>query len=130
MNFRTLQEADRAELKAWIAADPEHSEKGMQPEFFFRNGSLSLAIGEPVGLYVRLDPEPPESVRLHIQFGPNQRKSGMTLVRAWPVFLERVKDSGVKRMIYESASAQLIAFCKRCFGFQHIGGNDYALEVY
>lgn len=127
MTFREPKESDKTEIKDWIAADPDHSGKGMTSDFFFRAGSLSMAIGEPVGLYVRLDPEPPESVRLHIQFGPNQKKSGMTLVKAWPEFLEHVRKAGMKRMIFESVSPQLIGFCKRCFGFQHREGNDYEL---
>jgi len=101
----------------------------MTPDFFFQPGSLSLAIGEPVGLYVRVDPEPPQSVRLHIQFGRNESRSGKTLLRAWPEFKQRIVEAGVRRMVFESASPRLIGFCKRCFGFQHREENDYELML-
>src|ERR1700685_3135499 len=104
-------------------ADEDHSSKGMKPDFFFRKDALSMVIGDlhGPGLYVRLDSEPPDSVRLHIQFSDNCVRSGKTLLRAWPEFRQRVQDSGiVKRMVFESTTKNLIGFCSRCFGFRNV----------
>lgn len=131
IGFRKLVEADKEILTSWLLTDPEHHALGMEPEFFFREDALSMVIGDVQGpgLYVRIDSEPPDSVRLHIQFGPSLVKSGKTLLRAWPEFKARVEAAGVKRMIFESKSRHLIGFCSRCFGFKSCGGNDYELRL-
>jgi hypothetical protein len=130
--FRKPEEQDRDILATWILADSEHHEKGMTPDFFFSEKSLAMVIGDlrGPGLYIRLDSEPPESVRLHIQFSDNYVRSGKTLLRAWPTFKARVEAAGVKRMVFESVSPRLAGFCKRCFGFARVGdSNDYELRV-
>lgn len=129
ITFRRPQESDKEIITSWIAEDEDH--KGMEAEFFFREDALAMVIGDVrgPGLYVRLDSEPPDSVRLHIQFGPSLVKSGKTLLRAWPEFKARVEAAGVKRMVFESKSRHLIGFCSRCFGFKSCGGNDYELRL-
>src|SRR5258708_27763139 len=98
ITFRRPVEADKEIISSWLLADPEHSQLGMEAEFFFRKDAISMVIGDVQGpgLYVRLDSEPPDSVRLHIQFGPSLVKSGKTLLRAWPEFKARVEAAGVK----------------------------------
>lgn len=124
INFRTPDENDIPTIAVWIASDPEHY--GMKPEFFFDSEKLSLVLGDDQGpgLYVRCDPESPDAVRLHIQFSPNELKSAKTMLRAWPEFSARIWESGVKRMVFESRSKLLIAFCRRTFGFKRIGWSD------
>jgi hypothetical protein len=114
-------------LIEWIAADPEHSAKGMTPDFFFTDTRLSLVLGGELGagLFVRLDPEENGTIRLHIQFSPDHLTSAKTLLRGWPMFLDRIKASGkVSRLIFQSVSPMLIGFCKRCFGFSQVPGSD------
>lgn len=130
INFRVPDESDIPTIAGWIASDPEHSAKGMQPDFFFATDRLSLVLGddEGPGIYVRVDPEAPESVRIHIQFSPNEVRSAKTLLRAWPEFSRRIWESGVKRMVFESKSSLLTAFCKRAFHFEQVeGADDYEL---
>lgn len=124
--FRRPTEEDKEVLLNWIALDPEHSAKGMTPDFFFKDDTLPMVIGDLCGpgLYVRLDSEPPDSVRLHVQFGPDKVRSGKSLLRAWPTFRAHVEASGVKRMVFESLSPQLVGFCRRCFGFTSVPGTD------
>lgn len=132
ISFRRPVEQDRETIATWIMADAEHHEKGMTPDFFFKEDSLAMVIGDlqGPGLYIRLDSEPPDSVRLHIQFSENAVKSGKTLLRAWPQFKERVQGAGVKRMVFETVNPSLSGFCIRCFGFKRVSGtNDYELEV-
>ncbi|MCU1305177.1 MAG: hypothetical protein JWQ87_5461 [Candidatus Sulfotelmatobacter sp.] len=128
---KTAESLDRDILYDWIAADPEHSAKGMTPDFFYAPDIFAVALdnGTTPGLYVRLDPETAGTVRLHIQFGTNRRVSAITMVKAWPTFLQTVKAAGkVSRLIFESVSPPLIAFCKRRFGFTQVGTtNDYEL---
>lgn len=99
----------------------------MKPDFFFSNAGLSMVLGDVQGpgLYVRLDSEPPESVRLHIQYGPNFIRSGKTMLRGWAQFKERVTAAaGVNRMVFKSKSLQLVGFCQRCFGFTRVANTD------
>lgn len=131
VTFRKPQGTDDwRTLLDWIAADPEHSAKGMTPEFFYAPDKFSVVIGteDRPALFVRLDPEHAGTIRLHIQFSPRTVTSSKALLAAWPRFLERTRSAGVSRLIFESASPLLVAFCKRCFGFQHVPGtNDYEL---
>lgn len=114
----------------WIGCDPEHREKRMSPDFFYEIGkqAVVLADSEGPGLFVRLDPEAPDSVRLHIQFSPNEVRSCKTMLRGWPDICQCIWNSGVTRMVFESTSPRLIAFCCRVFDFKHVkGSNDYEL---
>jgi hypothetical protein len=129
ITFRKPVEADKPIIANWILSDSEHSEKGMTPEFFFQEHTIGMVIGDlsGPGLYIRMDSEPPSSVRLHIQFSDNEVRSGKTLLKAWPEFRTRVAAAGVKRIVFESVSPRLIGFCKRCFGFTKAQGDDYEL---
>lgn len=132
VTFRKPQGTDDwRTLLDWIAADPEHREKDMKPDFFLTEGGLKLVLGNnrAPGLFLRLDPEANGTVRLHIQFGPDKITSAKTMLRGWPPFMDRVKASGkVSRLIFQSTSGTLIGFCKRCFGFSQVPGtNDYEL---
>lgn len=123
---------DRPLLEQWIIADPDHSGIGMKPDFFFSGGSLSLVLADQhgPGLFIRVDPEAPESVRLHIQFSPNYVKSAKMLLRGWKEFAQGVWNSGVKRMVFESQSLTLTGFCTRVFGFKRVpDSSDYELRM-
>lgn len=126
ISFRVPDESDIPIISQWIANDQEHSELGMKPEFFFEADRISLVLGddEGPGLFVRVDPEMPDSVRIHIQFGLNEVRSAKTLLRGWPEFCKMVWDSGVKRMVFQSHSRLLIAFCCRAFQFTRVEGTD------
>lgn len=126
IQFRVPVEADKSIIENWIACDAEHSEKRMTPEFFFVDTALAMVIGDDrgPGLFIRVDPATPDSVRLHIQFSPNEVKSMKNLLRGWAPFAQGVWNAGVKRMVFESKSKCLIGFCKGFFGFQHIAGTD------
>jgi hypothetical protein len=130
ISFRKPVESDKETIMEWIMNDEEHKEKGMSAEFFFSDHALAMVIGDLYGpgLYVRLDSEPPDSVRLHIQFGPSFVRSGKTLLRAWPEFKDRVIKAGIRRMVFESKSPSLVGFCRSCFEFSRVGeSNDYEL---
>ena len=131
--FRRPQENDRETLLSWILADDEHREKGLTPDFFFSPGAMQMVIGDlhGPGLFVRIDSEPPDSVRLHIQFSTDQVRSAKSMLRAWPTFKARIAGTGlVHRIVFESASKSLIGFCCRAFGFRRVGEtNDYELMI-
>lgn len=123
---RNLQESDYPLIQAWIASDPEHATQNMRPEFFGASSTLSLVFendGHP-SLFVRLDPYPDHTVRLHIQFGPSQVTSAKAMILGWPDFMQRVWTSGVQRMIFETHNPRLAAFCSRVFGFRRVAGTD------
>lgn len=131
--FRKPEESDRETLLTWIMADPEHHEKGVTPDFFFSPDAVQMVIGDMYGpgLFVRIDSEPPDSVRLHIQFSTDQVKSAKSMLRAWPTFAERIAATKiVKRIVFESVTPRLIGFCCRAFGFRRVGeSNDYELKL-
>ena len=130
IEFRAPMESDKETIEHWISNDPDH--QGMKPDFFFNKGSMSLVLEDVFGpgLFVRIDPEPPSSVRLHIQFSPSEVRSGKTLLRGWPEFSKRIWGSGISRMVFESRTSHLIGFCRRCFGFQRVGTtDDYELKI-
>src|SRR5262249_50542772 len=130
VGFRKLVESDKAILETWIAGDSDHRGK-ITPEFFFTDIHLAMVLGdkEP-GLFLRIDPEG-ESVRLHIQFSTDWRRSAKTMLRGWSEVRDRVGAAGAKRIVFESTSGPLIGFCKRAFGFQQVQGNrnDYELML-
>lgn len=130
--YRVPVEQDRPLMKQWIDADADHSERGMEPDFFFSNESMSLVLADKQGpgLFIRVDPEVPESVRIHIQFSPNYVKSAKMLLRGWDGFAQGVWNSGVKRMVFESKSSALVGFCTRIFNFKRVPeSDDYELRV-
>lgn len=131
VSFRKPIMEDFPILEEWIAADQDHSAIGMKPDFFTDTPNLALVAevnGHP-GIFMRLDPEDAGTIRLHFQFGTNRVTSAATLLRGWPIFLERVKASGkVSRLIFESISPSLIDFCIKAFDFSPVEGtNDYEL---
>lgn len=130
IGFRYVIPGDRPLMEQWIAKDPDHRFKGMCSDFFFTPGTMSFVIFDEDGpaLFVRVDPEPPESARVHIQFSDNEVRSAKAMLRGWPEFMERVYGCGIRRMVFESNSPKLINFCQRCFGFQRVGtSHDYEL---
>ena len=131
VTFRNPTYDDIPLILDWILQDQEHAEKSMSPYFFFDQGAVSLVIEDDLGrpgLFVRVDPEPPSAVRLHIQFSPDPMLSAKTMLRAWPEFQERIWTTGINRMVFESISKKLIAFCSRAFHFERVGNtNDYEL---
>jgi hypothetical protein len=131
IQFRLPEEGDRPIIEQWIALDPEHSANKMTSDFFFVDTTMSLVIGDDrgPGIFVRVDPEAPDSVRLHIQFGNNEVRSMKMLLRAWVPFKQGVWNSGVRRMVFESHSKLLIGFCKRVFGFERVPGKDHDYEL-
>jgi|GEM_PF-2276416 len=72
---REATEDDRKLLEEWIAADPDHAAKKVQPEFFYEK--------QPgVGCYLLCDAEGPiyfwktsNVVRLDAQFGPSEHSA-------------------------------------------------------
>jgi hypothetical protein len=131
IQFRLPEESDKPIIEKWIAADPEHSAIGMKPDFFFVDTAMSLVVGDDrgPGIFMRVDPAAPNSVRLHIQFSPNEVRSAKAMLRGWEAFSQGVCNSGVTRMIFESKNKVLVGFCRRVFGFRKCEGenNDYEL---
>lgn len=123
VGFRHVTMEDFTMIMSWLSHDQDHLERGMTPAFFYEPDKLSLAIFDEQGpgIFVRVDPEPPNSARIHIQFSDSQVRSAKTLLRGWPDFCERVWESGVTRMVFESHSPKLINFCQRTFGFRRVG---------
>lgn len=130
--YRVPVEQDKPIINQWIEADDDHTERGVKPDFFFSDEAMSLVLADSQGpgLFIRIDPEAPESVRIHIQFSPNQVKSAKMLLRGWDGFAHGVWNSGVKRMVFDSTSPLLIGFCTRMFGFNRVPeSDDYELKV-
>lgn len=131
IQFREVIEADKQIIQSWIDSDPEHSNKEMTSDFFFMENTKSLVLFDKdgPGIYVRIDPQAPDScVRLHIQFSPNETRSAKTLLKGWPTFMDRIRAAGIDRIVFESVSPRLIGFCKRVFKFTPIKDtNDYEL---
>jgi hypothetical protein len=126
IQFRKPHEQDIPIISEWIEADPEHSSKGMRPDFFFTNQAVSIAVlenGDP-GLFMRIDPEAPTSVRVHMQFSPNSRLTAKVMLKGWPTVSQKIWQSGISRIVFESKSEPLIFFCQRAFGFKNILGSD------
>lgn len=121
--LRPAEEADRAHLAGFIAADAEHRDS-VQPDFFLkpeRGEECFLLLdnfGEPV-FYFKME----RALRIHIQFGPcasdEQRERNRTALKLGMAWLEQMAArSGHRQLIFESKFAPLIAFCKRRLGFR------------
>lgn len=126
-------EEDREILTAWIALDPEHREKGMKPEFFFQPQTIAVMFEDMHGpiFAVRLDPENGAQVRIHIQFAPAQTlRSARTLTDGFPVFLDYIRKTNARWLVFDSVTAKLREFCIDHFGFRPIPhSSDLIREV-
>jgi len=129
VRFRKVRDLDFDTLTHWIAQDPEH--KNIGADFFARPVSLVIETTDSKPLiYLRMEGEALATVRLHIQFGPNRKQSAMGLIHGWPIFMQKLGLTKVRRLVFDSKSPALIGFCKRHFGFSGIPGtNDYELMV-
>ena len=131
MRIRPLTEADKLTIAAMIARDPEHSAKGMRPEFFFAdNGTLSICCEDDHGpvFFMRLDPSPPESIRIHIQFDEDLGmaiRTAKTLIDSFDQVTAKCRRMpSCKRIVFESMSESLRRFfCRDRFGFRPVAGT-------
>ena len=109
---RQATAADRQLLRTWIAADPDHDGKGIDPEFFYEE--------EPgVGCYLLSDKQGPlffwrtsNVVRLDTQFGPSKtaderfrNREGLIAGMNWIAGMCAVR--GVTEILFESQNPLL-----------------------
>jgi hypothetical protein len=135
--LRPITDLDRAIIDEWIARDPEHSARMMTEAFFRQPDSVNFACDDKFGpvMYFRLEPVDAEITRVHTQFSSsskpgNQRRTAVTLARAFVVITDLARKAGVHYLVFESTAPRLIAFCTKRFGFVHIAdSNDYLLDL-
>lgn len=124
---------DRARLEEWIAGDDDHRRKHLNPDFFYAPNTLGLCFEDSWGpvFYVRMDPEAGSLVRVHIQFESGQTlRTARTLAMGFAVFLDRVRQTSAKKLVFDSVSGRLRSFCINRFGFHVIpGSDDLELEI-
>jgi hypothetical protein len=115
--LRPIEERDRAQLEAWIAADPFHRDY-VQPEFFM-NGGMVLEDAEGATYFVRLEP----ALRVHIQFPPAatryERERTMKALADGMAWLRSFcRGRGIEQLIFSSKFPPLIRFCVKRLGFK------------
>ncbi len=118
---------DRRRLTEWIEGDNDHRAKGLTADFFYLPHTLGLCFEDSWGpvFYVRLDPEQHHLVRVHIQFQPGQAlRTARTLAMGFAVFLERVRLTEARRLVFDSVAPQLRTFCVNRLGFHAIPGTE------
>ena len=135
MKFESSTEQDIEQLQRWIDIDLYH--KNLFVPTWWLTGApgslLSFRLDDSKGTvcYVRVN-KYEHYCRLYIQFAPEQEVSKVRLVKALlkmiPMIAEYCKKQDVEGVIFESVSPTLIAFGKKVFGFQPVGGNDYMLQ--
>jgi len=130
LKFRKTTEADRKKLEKWIAADPDHKDRG-NPEFWLPQDPAehiqTFAVQDEQGevFYVRGE----NCLRLHIQFAPASEKR--RLAKAISEFSDTISRSAKKlkytEIIFESVFAPLIRFLEKR-GF-HSSPNEFVKDL-
>lgn len=125
---------DVEKLTRWIQADPYHKDCLNPVWWLTGQGFQSFRLDDSVGatMYVRLDKDVEDLLRIHIQFGPESEVSKSRVVKAiiktLPVIAQFAKTVGMKGLIYRSVSKSLINFLQIKFGFTPVGSDsDYKL---
>jgi hypothetical protein len=134
MNFSPSTIEDIPQLTEWIANDPYHFHQG-QPEWWITGAEhslLSFCLMDARGplAYVRLDREG-EYIRIHTQFAPKSVVSNRRLVVGMigaVKKLEEVYYLQAKGFVFNSVSANLIAFMGNHLNFTSVGNDDYQLD--
>lgn len=113
LKFRKTTEADHNKLAEWIAADPDHREKG-DPSFWLPQNPedkiQTFAVQDEEGdiFFVRGE----NCLRLHIQFAPASEKR--RLAKAISEFSDRIAQSArhlkYTEIIFESVFKPLVRF--------------------
>jgi hypothetical protein len=128
-------------ISKWVAADPWHGQSQVHRENveFWLTGNhapclFACKVEDSFGpvLFLRLEDRKENGfARLHIQFAPYEEVDKKRLVRVLlgliPKIVEFSKANGFKGLVFPSVSPKLIAFAKRCFGFQEVEDDDYKL---
>lgn len=129
MMIRPVIDADKLLIESLIYGDADHAAKKMSAEFFFPAGEkLSMCFEDKDGpvLFVRLDAEPPECIRMHVQFDCRPfmaRRTIKMLTEGFPLVRQKCQTAKAKRLVFESTSASLRAFCEKHLGFQPVSGT-------
>lgn len=143
--LRALREDDALTIAAMIAGDAEHKAKGMTADFFYpeKEGGILLPKPERISVcyeddqgpvfYLRIDVEPPVTVRLHVQFDNSPLMAYRTAIMLkWAIrnLVDRyLKPTICQRIVFESITESLRSFCQKC-GFQPVEGTaDMALTL-
>jgi hypothetical protein len=129
--LRRILPADIPIISEWISKDEDRARRSMTAEFFTCNLCFAIAdIHGPI-MYVRIDPEPDATARIHIQFDSQQKlRTARALAHEFPLVQDRIKSAGVKHIIFDSVSESLIRFCQKRFGFVRVAdSNDYIKEL-
>ncbi len=135
MLIRKLLPDDRVILSRMIAADAEHTARGMTADFFHvpPPNRISLCFEDDDGpvFYVRLDCESPTSIRIHMQFDEaTPLRTARLLVQGFEVVKAKCQEAGAEHMVFDSLNARLREFCMRRFGFTPVSGTaDLELEL-
>lgn len=123
--FRKVRAEDFPQIDYWISLDSDHIKKGMTHEFFTVN--VCFVVEDELGpvMYIRLDPELPISMRVHIQFeAGNESRTARAFIKGFPKVQEEIYKTGARRMVFDSVSPKLTAFCERMFGYTRVGETD------
>lgn len=115
LTYRPTVESDRARIAEWIAADPDHADKG-NPDFFIakpEEAALTFTAMDEHGdiFFVRSE----TIMRLHIQFAPptERRRTARAIKEFTPHIASKAAHLGCKQLIFESVVEPLIKFLER-----------------
>lgn len=118
MIVRPLENRDRGQVEDGIRNDPEHTAKGLTPDFFFTPGTESIVFEDEQGpvFALRLS----HVMRVDMQFYADVDKGRVakTLVEGFEWLRDRGRAQGYTEMIFESVSKLLVRFCQRRLGFK------------
>jgi len=125
---RLATESDAPLIAAWIAADPDHRAKGMEPEFFYE-------FEAGVGCYALCDEEGPvyfwrtsNVVRLDAQFGPAQSEADRArnrnaLVDGMDWLATMCAARGAVEILFDSAAPLLRSLAIHVMGCDALPGE-------
>ena len=135
VQFTASTKDDENQIQEWLAADPSKIE-GLSPEFWFTGqGTLTFRVDLNTipQMYVRLDKSLTGPVaRLHTLFSnvSSRKEIASTLIQGFPQLMIQLAKQGVKQIVYQSQSEDLIGFMTKNFGFARIEGTKDHLLIF
>lgn len=129
LKYRRTSEADRQQIADWIAADPDHRDRG-NPDFWLPDPTgegdcFAMQDAEGTIFYVRAE----NVVRLHIQFAPpsEKRRLAPAIDEFTKLMAKGAKAKKYAQLIFESTVLPLTRFLTKR-GFRP-SRNEFVMDL-
>lgn len=116
--LRKLQFSDYPLLADWISMDATHYGEFL-PEFWYERDRISLVVEDEniPTMIVKLAPEPQTSMRMFIQFSPDQKRVAKAMLRNFDEVKSLIAKTGAQKIVFDTLNPDLAAFCQHAFKF-------------